>query len=81
MANRNRVHELEQTLLDQIEKLNQDDVMSEPEKAQQMIERSKAMADLANAYIGINRMKLDVVKELNKGGTVYEKYLGIEQEV
>ena len=43
-----------------------------------MIERSKAMSELADSYVSINRMKLDVVKELNQNGTLYEKYLGVE---
>ena len=77
MAKQMKVQELENVLLDQIEKLNDDSVMDDPEKAKILIERSQSMANLTNAYIGVNRMKLDVVKELNKGGTLYEKYLGI----
>ena len=73
-----KVKELETVLLDQIEKLNDDSVMEDPEKAKVLIDRSKSIADLTNAYIGVNRMKLDVVKELNKGGNLYESYLGIE---
>lgn len=80
MAKQMKVQELENVLLDQIEKLNDDSVMDDPEKAKILIERSQSMANLTNAYIGVNRMKLDVVKELNKGGTLYEKYLGIESD-
>ena len=80
MARQMKVQELENVLLDQIEKLNDDSVMDDPEKAKILIERSQSMANLTNAYIGVNRMKLDVVKELNKGGTLYEKYLGIEAD-
>ena len=80
MARQMKVQELENVLLDQIEKLNDDSVMDDPEKAKILIERSQSMANLTNAYIGVNRMKLDVVKELNKGGTLYEKYLGIESD-
>ena len=75
-----KAQELENVLLDQIEKLNDDSVMDDPEKAKILIERSQSMANLTNAYIGVNRMKLDIVKELNKGGTLYEKYLGIESD-
>ena len=75
-----KVQELEDTILDQIEKLNQDDILDEPEKAKVLIDRSNAMASLAKTYIEVNRMKLDVVKELNKGGTLYESYLGIESK-
>ena len=80
MARQMKVQELENVLLDQIEKLNDDSVMDDPEKAKILIERSQSMANLTNAYIGVNRMKLDVVKELNKGGNLYEKYLGIEAD-
>ena len=80
MARQMKVQELENVLLDQIEKLNDDSLMDDPEKAKILIERSQSMANLTNAYIGVNRMKLDVVKELNKGGTLYEKYLGIESD-
>lgn len=80
MGRKMNVKELEEVLLDQIEKLNSDDVNDEPEKAQQMIERSKSIAELTNAFIGVQRIKLDVVKELNKGGNLYEGYLGIESD-
>ena len=80
MARQMKAQELENVLLDQIEKLNDDSVMDDPEKAKILIERSQSMANHTNAYIGVNRMKLDVVKELNKGGTLYEKYLGIESD-
>ena len=71
-----KVQELESVLLDQIEKLNDDSVLEDAEKM--LIERSNAMVGLTNSFIGVNRMKLDVVKELNKGGNLYESYLGIE---
>lgn len=77
-AKKNRLQELENVLLDQIEKLNQDDIASDKEAAQVLIERSQAMSTLANSYISINRLKLDVVKELNNSGGLYENYLGIE---
>ena len=72
-----RIKELENTLLDQIEKLSDDSIMSDKEEAKQMVERSRAMADLASSYIEINRMKLDIVKELNHNGGLYEEYLGV----
>ena len=78
MAKQMRVQELENVLLDQIEKLSDDTILEDEEKTKILIERSKTMAELTNAYIGVNRMKLDVVKELNKGGNLYENYLGIE---
>ena len=79
-AKNNRLQELENVLLDQIEKLNQDDIASDKEAAQVLIERSQAMSTLANSYISINRLKLDVVKELNNSGGLYENYFGIEDK-
>jgi hypothetical protein len=59
--------------------LNDNSVMSSKEDAEQLIERSKAISTLANSFIGVNRLKLDVVKEMNRNGNPgYEKYLGIE---
>ena len=55
-----------------------DKAAHDEEKGKMLIERSKSIAELTNAYIGVNRMKIDVVKELNKGGNLYESYLGIE---
>lgn len=72
--------ELEATLLDQIEKLNDDTIAVDPEEARLMIERSKAIGDLAQKVTEINRLKLDVVKEANQNGGLYEKFLGIESK-
>lgn len=72
------VKELEEVLLNQIEMLNDESIGEDSEKVQQMIDRSQSIASLTNAYIGVQRVKLDVVKELNRGGNLYESYLGIE---
>ena len=77
---RDRIKELEDTILDQIEKLNDDSIGDDPEAIQRMIDRSKAIAQLTDSFVSINRMKLDVVKELNKNGSLYENYLGITDE-
>lgn len=74
---KNRIKELEDTILDQIEKLNDDSIADDPEAIQRMIGRSQAIAQLTDSFVSINRMKLDVVKELNKNGSLYENYLGI----
>lgn len=71
------VNKLEKMLLQQVELLGSDN-LTDTDKAKLMIERSKAMSELADSYVSINRMKLDVVKELNANGTLYEKYLGVE---
>lgn len=73
------ISELEKVLLDQIEKLNDDSLAEEPELAEIMINKSKAMSDLAGQVIAINRLRLDVVKQVNDNGGLYEKYLGIEE--
>ena len=77
------ITELEETLLDQIEKLSDDSIMeNEPEKVQQMIERSKVMSDLTKSYMDIERHKLDVVKTVSEFGSYkqaeeYKDFLGV----
>lgn len=72
-----KLNELENVLLDQIEKLN-DDSISEDEKATEMlVNRSKAISDLAGNVMNLNRLKLDVVKHAEQNGGVYDDYLGI----
>lgn len=73
-----KMDELEAVLLDQIEKLNDDSLAEDVEKAQMMINKSKAISDLAGRVNDLNRLKLDVYKEANANGGVYEKMLGID---
>ena len=75
-----KLDELENTLLDQIEKLNDDSIADDPDKARLMIEKSKVMSDLAGRVTEMNRLKLDVYKEANQNGGIYEKFLGIESK-
>lgn len=75
-----KLEELENTLLDQIEKLNDDSLADDPDKARLMIEKSKVMSDLAGRVTEMNRLKLDVYKEANQNGGIYEKFLGIESK-
>ena len=77
---KNRIKELEDTILNQIEALNDDSLSDDADKAQRMIDRSKAISELTNSFVSVQRMKLDVVKELNKNGSIYEEYLGIKDE-
>lgn len=70
--------ELENTILDQIEKLNDDSLFEDKETANIMINKSKSIADLSEQYMGIQRYKLDVVKTLSNNGGQYENVLGIE---
>ncbi len=73
-----KMDELEAVLLDQIEKLNDDSLAEDVEKAQMMIDKSKAISDLAGRVNDLNRLKLDIYKEANANGGVYEKMLGID---
>ena len=83
-----KIEELEATLLDQIEKLNQDDIMDKPEEADRLIARSKAMSDLTDNIIEIQKIKIDAqrvkieaVKVVQDAcGLGYENYLGIEAD-
>lgn len=75
----NYIAEMEKTLLDQIEKLNDDSLFTDAEAAKMAIEKSKAMSDLASQVVSINRLKLDVVHEVSNNGGIYEKYLGINE--
>ena len=75
-----KLDELENTLLDQIEKLNDDSLSDDLEKAQMMIEKSKVMSDLAGRVTELNRLKLDVYREANENGGIYEKFLGIKSK-
>lgn len=75
-----KLDELENTLLDQIEKLNDDSLADDPEKAQMMIDKSKVMSDLAGRVNEMNRLKLDIYKEANTNGGMYERFLGIEEK-
>lgn len=74
-----KLNELEKSLLDQIEKLNDDSLAGDPESAKIVIEKSKVMSDLAGRVNEMNRLKLDVYKEANANGGMYEKFLGIEE--
>lgn len=72
------VNELEQTLLDQIEKLNDDSLYEDEAATALAIQKSKAIADLAQQVVSINRLKLDIVHEAANNGGIYEKVLGID---
>lgn len=85
--------ELENVLLDQIEKLNDDSIFEDKEAVKKLIERSKVISDLTNSYINIQRTKLDAQKlkidtvkimhetaiGIGKADEGVKKYLGIEE--
>lgn len=72
-----RLAKLENVLMDQIEKLNDDSIGEDKEATRLMVDRSKSIADLAKNMVEIQRLKLDCVKEMNNNGGLYENYLGI----
>ena len=74
------IKELEATLLDQIEKLNDDSIAESEESCRALIERSNAISNLSRNVIEIQRLRLDVVKTLENNGGLYEEYLGIEDK-
>lgn len=81
------IEELENRLLDQIGKLNDDSIFSNKEDATLLVERSKAIGQLADTYISMKRTSIDekrvrieAVKYLSENGGLYEKYLGIEDK-
>jgi len=81
MAKKMSLKELEETLLDQIEKLSDDSIGDDVEKTRMMVERSKSISDLANNVIMINQLKLNIVKEMSSNGGLYGEVLGIESKV
>lgn len=52
-----RILELENALLDQIEKLNDDSIMNDVESCKTIIERSKAMSELTDSFISMQVRK------------------------
>lgn len=78
MANsKGTFQELENVLMDQIEKLNDDSIGGDAENIKLMIERSKAISELTKNVVEMNRFKLDVVKAAETTGGLYDEYLGI----
>lgn len=73
-----RIEELENTLLDQIEKLNDDSIFEDKEKSEILVNRSKAISSLTQNFVNVQTMKLNVVKTLSGNGGAYKEYLGIE---
>lgn len=74
------INEVENMLIDQIAKLNDDSIMGDAEQAKLLIDRSIQISNLSNSFVNLNQLKLDIVKELNKSGGLYESYLGIEEK-
>lgn len=75
-----KVEELEKTILDQIEKLNDDSLFEEESKAKIVVERSKAISGLTQNFVEMQRMKLDVVRTMADTRGIYGEYLGVESK-
>lgn len=73
-----RFDELEKVLLNQIEMLNDESILTDKESATIAIEKSKAISDLTGNFTELQKVKLDIVKTAMKERGVYDKYLGIE---
>ena len=73
-----RFDELENVLLNQIEMLNDESILTEKESATIAIEKSKAISALAGNFTELQKTKLDIVKTARQDRGVYDKYLGIE---
>lgn len=73
-----RFEELEFVLLNQIEMLNDESILTDKESATIAIEKSKAISDLTGNFTELQKVKLDIVKTTMKNSGVYDKYLGLE---
>lgn len=73
-----RFEELENVLLNQIELLNDESILTDKESATIAIEKSKAISDLTENFTELQKVKLDIVKTAIKENGFYDKYLGIE---
>lgn len=74
-----RFDELENVLLNQIEMLNDESILTDKESASIAIEKSKAISDLTGNFTELQKVKLDIVKTAMNAKGVYDKYLGIEE--
>ena len=73
-----RFDELENVLLNQIEMMNDESILTDEESATIAIKKSKAISDLTGNFTELQKVKLDIVKTAMKEQGVYDKYLGIE---
>lgn len=80
------IEELEKALLGQVETLSDDSIFSDREQAQALVDRSRAMGELAGKILDIQkqkleeqRLRLDIVKCVSENGGLYENYLGIPE--
>ena len=74
-----RFDELENVLLNQIEMMNDESILTDKESATIAIQKTKAISDLTGNFTELQKVKLDIVKTAMKNRGVYDKYLGIEE--
>lgn len=65
-------------MLNQIEMLNDESILTDKESATIAIEKSKAISDLTGNFTELQKVKLDIVKTAIKEKGIYDKYLGLE---
>lgn len=78
LQDNNYIQQLENVLLDQIQKLNDDSIQSTDEESKILYERSNAISNLAKNFSELQRTKLDIVKLAIQGEGLYDNVLGIE---
>lgn len=77
MGKKNIFTELEDVLLNQIETLADDSLFEDKEKAEILINKSKAISELSKNFTELQQTKLEIAKEGSRCG-LYDKFLGIE---
>lgn len=78
MSKSGYIEELEKVLLNQIEMLNEEGILDDPDEVKAAVEKSKAISSLVSNFTDIQRMKIEAVKVAIQGDGLYDKYIGIE---
>lgn len=77
----NKIQELENVLLDQIEKLSDDSLFENKETANIVLEKSKAISSLSSNFVDLQQLKLNIVKTVsNSRNDSFNSFLGIEEK-
>lgn len=77
----NKIQELENVLLDQIEKLSDDSLFENKESANVVLEKSKAISFLSSNFVELQQLKLNIVKTVsNSRNKSFNNFLGIEEK-
>lgn len=59
---------VEDALVSQIQALNDDSIFNDKESAKMLVERSKAISDLACRFVEMDRMKLEAIRVYTAAG-------------